>query len=84
MAHLLLALHSTMSSTTQDNASSEQLEASLQALGSMAFSSRHGQSYRPPQQDSQLGLSSRREVPHTRFRQSARPATPHHLGVQGL
>ncbi len=39
MAHLLLALHSTMSSTTQDNASSELLEISLQALGSMAFSS---------------------------------------------
>ncbi|KAK2894856.1 hypothetical protein Q8A67_012085 [Cirrhinus molitorella] len=39
MAHFLLALHSTMSSTTQDNASSELLETSLQALGSMAFSS---------------------------------------------
>ncbi len=39
MAHLLLTLHSTMSSTTQDNASSELLEVSLQALGSMAFSS---------------------------------------------
>ncbi len=39
MAYLLLALLSTMSSITQDNASSELLEASLQALGSMAFSS---------------------------------------------
>ncbi len=39
MAYLLLALLSTMSSITQDNASSELLEASLQVLGSMAFSS---------------------------------------------
>ncbi len=38
MVHLLLAFHSTMSSTTQDIASSELLEVCLQALESMAFS----------------------------------------------
>ncbi len=38
---------------------------------------RQGQSYRPPQQDSRLGLSSRREVPRSRFSPSTRPAPPH-------
>ncbi|KAI7793893.1 hypothetical protein IRJ41_005391 [Triplophysa rosa] len=39
MAHLLLALHSTMATTESDNTSFELLDASLQALGSVAFSS---------------------------------------------
>ncbi|KAI7813397.1 putative receptor tyrosine-protein kinase erbB-4-like, partial [Triplophysa rosa] len=39
MAHLLLVLHSTRATTASDNTSLELLDASLQALGSVAFSS---------------------------------------------
>ncbi|XDV29212.1 hypothetical protein PO909_032355 [Leuciscus waleckii] len=38
MAHLLLALHSALSTNPPDNTASELLEAFLQALGSIAFS----------------------------------------------
>lgn len=40
MAHLLLVLHSTMNINPLDNTISELLDASLQALGSIAFFSR--------------------------------------------
>jgi len=39
MAHLLLALHSALSTNPPDNTTSELLEVFLQALGSITFSS---------------------------------------------